>query len=54
MDRTPGYLSAALLHDGPRQLAPGEVWELSCLIAVRPKYWDREAMQLELFRWLRR
>ncbi|WED65650.1 PmoA family protein [Synoicihabitans lomoniglobus] len=48
----PHVLSAALLHDGPRHLEPGEVWELSYRIAVRPKYWDRDDMQLELFRWL--
>ncbi len=45
---------AALLGGRPRQLEPGEVWEISYRLVVRPKQWDEMDARLELFRWLGR
>ncbi len=47
-------LVATILGGTPRKLEPGEVWELSYRVVVRPKHWDAEDLRLELFRWLRR
>lgn len=47
-------ITAVLLPDGPRALEAGEVWEISFRLVVRPRQWDVEDLQLELFRWLQR
>lgn len=48
------FFCAAALLSGPRKLEPGEVWELSYRVVVRPRPWDAEDLETELFRWLNR
>lgn len=48
------FMCAAVLVPEPVQLEAGEVWELSYRIVVRPRAWDAEDLELELFRWLQR
>lgn len=50
----PRRMVALLLPGGEHWLEPGEVWEVSYRIVVRPKRWDAEDLQAELFRWLSR
>ncbi len=54
VDRDRREVVAALLGDQPVQLEPGEVWEVSYRLVVRPKQWDVADLRLELFRWLGR
>ena len=51
-DRDRREIVAALLGGEPVRLEPGEVWEVSYRVVVRPKQWDVADLRLELFRWL--
>lgn len=48
------FFCAAVMVPGPIQLEAGEVWELSYRLVIRPRHWDEEDLETEMFRWLKK